>query len=66
MSQTGSFLSQGGVPHYPIDIIFEIVELAIRMGEAYKADTLELAQSCISIRRPSWRPSDLQRLLRGG
>lgn len=44
--QTGSFLSQGGVPlHYPIDNIFEIVELAIRMGEAYKADTLsELAQ----------------------
>jgi fumarate reductase flavoprotein subunit len=43
--QTGSFITQGGVPvRYPIGNIFEIVELAIRMGEAYKADTLsELA-----------------------
>ena len=43
--QTGSFVSQGGVPVlYPIENIFEIVKLAMEMGEAYKGDTVgELA-----------------------
>ena len=40
--QAGSFVSQGGIPvKYPIDNIFDIVEYAIKMGVAYRADTLE-------------------------
>jgi fumarate reductase flavoprotein subunit len=39
---TGSFIGQGGVPvQYPIPNIDEVVEKAIEIGEAYRADRLE-------------------------
>ena len=40
--QVGSFISQGGVPvGYPIEKIHEVVEVAIKMGQAHKAGTIE-------------------------
>jgi fumarate reductase flavoprotein subunit len=39
---TGAFISQGGVPvRYPIPCIDDVIDRAVEMGEAYKADTLE-------------------------
>ena len=50
--QTGSFVSQGGVPvGYPIGNIFDIVDLALKMGEAYKGDTLEELAAKLNIDR---------------
>ena len=48
--QVGSFISQGGVPvGYPIERIHEVVEYAIKMGQAYKAVTIEELAKKLSI-----------------